>query len=97
MLRAMRALLASALVATALAACTAPTSKQCREVCTRQNECEASALTEASGAAETGFDESECVAACAALERDQATVALVAAHVDCVHKAQTCPDVLACP
>ncbi len=94
MLRAMRALLVLALVASA---CTAPTSKQCREVCARQNECEAVALTEAAGAAETGFDASECVAACAALERDQTTVALVAAHVECVRKAQTCPDVLACP
>jgi hypothetical protein len=94
MLRAMRVLAVLLLVA---AACTAPTSKQCREVCARQNECEATALNEPAGAAETGFDESECIAACAALERDQATIALVAAHVDCVHKAQTCPDILACP
>ena len=93
MLRGMRALLVLALV---IGACTAPTSKQCREVCTRQNECETVPITEAAGA-ETGFDDGECVAACAALERDQATVALVAAHVDCVRKAPTCSAVLACP
>ena len=78
----------------AIAACTAETSKQCRRVCARQGECESAA---AAAGSDTAFDEGECVAACAALERDPATAGLVTSHVDCVAKAGTdCPAVLEC-
>jgi hypothetical protein len=81
-----------------VAACTAETSKQCRRVCARQGECESVAAAE--GGSDTAFDEGECVAACAALERDPNTAGLVSSHVECVDKAGTgsaaCPAVLEC-
>ncbi len=89
-----RAALAFLLV---LAACTAETSKQCRRVCARQGECESAA---AAAGSDTAFDEGECVAACAALERDPTTAGLVTSHVECVAKAGSdsvgCPAVLEC-
>ena len=77
-------------------ACTASTSKQCREVCAQEAKCrETVDLTQTSG--ESGFDEGECVAACAALERDQQTVGIVEAHVACVdHAGSACAAVLQC-
>jgi hypothetical protein len=90
-----RALLAAVLL---LAACTAETSKQCRRVCARQGECESVAAAE--GGSDTAFDEGECVAACAALERDPSTAGLVKSHVECIEKAGSgsaaCPAVLEC-
>jgi hypothetical protein len=86
----MRAPLASLFFALAAAACTAETSKECREVCARQDECEDKA------GPESHFDEGECVAACAALQRDRETEGLVQRHVDCVAQAKTCEAVLAC-
>jgi hypothetical protein len=84
-----RAALALLLV---LAACTAETSKRCRRVCARQAECENAAATAGS---DTAFDEGECVAACAALERDVPTTeGLVTSHVECVDKAGS--DMAAC-
>ena len=81
-----------------VAACTAETSKQCRRVCARQGECESVAAAE--GGSDTAFDEGECVAACAALERDPNTAGLVASHVECVDKAgigsAACLAVLEC-
>jgi hypothetical protein len=76
--------------ALALGACTAETSQRCRDVCARQDECEDKATPD------SNFDEGECVAACAALERDRDTVGLVQRHVECVAQAQTCAAVLAC-
>ena len=80
-----------------LAACTAETSKQCRRVCARQGECESIAAVEGS---DTAFDEGECVAACAALERDPSTAGLVKSHVECVNAAGSgsaaCPAILEC-
>ena len=74
-----------------LAACTAPKSEVCRRVCGRESEC-----IESSPAGESSFDESECVAACAALERDADGRGWVARHAACVAKAATCPEVLEC-
>jgi hypothetical protein len=80
-----------------LAACTAETSKRCRRVCARQSECESVAATEGS---DNAFDEGNCVAACAALERDAVTAGLVTSHVECVDKAGSgsaaCPAVVEC-
>jgi hypothetical protein len=70
--------------------CTAEMSRRCKDVCARQTECE-----ERSGT-DTNFDEGECVAACAALERDRETVGQVERHVECVTQAHTCADVVAC-
>jgi len=76
--------------ALAVAACTAETTQRCRDVCARQDDCEDKQNPE------TNFDEGECVAACAALERDRDTVGLVERHAECVAQASTCAAVLAC-
>ena len=83
--------LAGALGALALAACTAPKSEMCRKVCAREAECIGDSV-----ATESSFDEGECIAACAALERDLDTQAVVAGHKACVDKAETCSQVLDC-
>lgn len=75
-----------------LAACTAPKSKICRETCTREADCYESA----SSSEDSTFDEGECIAACAALERDPETRGLVTVHAECVGKAESCRDVLEC-
>ena len=80
-----------------LGACTAETSKRCRRVCARQSECESVAAGEGS---DNAFDEGNCVAACAALERDPVTAGLVTSHVECVDNAgsgtASCPAVVEC-
>lgn len=84
-----RALAAScALVAVA---CTAPKSEVCRKVCARESEC-----VETKSPDEAAFDESECVAACAALEHDPGFKKLVDDHAACVASKKTCPEVLSC-
>jgi hypothetical protein len=70
--------------------CTAEMSRRCKDVCARQAECEERSNPD------NGFDEGECVAACAALERDRETVGQVERHVECVTQAHTCSDVVAC-
>jgi len=91
MVRAVLAALALT-AAAALAACTAETPKRCREVCARQAECQDKTKKE-----DTHFDEGECIAACAALERDRETQSQVEAHAECIAAAQGCPAVLDCP
>jgi hypothetical protein len=82
----------AALVALAgAAACTAPKSKMCREVCSRESECVASRPD-----LESSFDEGECVAACAALERDPEMRGLVTGRHACVAEASTCADLMDC-
>ena len=46
--------------------------------------------------ADIKFDQSECVAACSALQRDEDGKKLVADHVACVEKADSCDAVLTC-
>ena len=79
------------LAALVLAACTAPKSKVCRDTCTREADCHENGPSE-----DTTFDEGECIAACAALDRDPETQGLVTSHAACVTKAATCPEVLDC-
>lgn len=75
----------------ALAGCTQPRSKLCKDVCSREYECVTST------GSTMPFDEKECVAACAVLEADQDNLAKVQKHADCVHAhQQSCGDVLAC-
>ena len=74
-----------------LAGCTEPRSTQCKDVCKREAEC----------IEETGvkmpFDEKECIAACAALERDAAdNAAKVRRHAECVRSKPSCAAVLEC-
>lgn len=74
------------------AGCTQPRSERCTSVCAREAECR----EELGHDTDDGFDEKECVAACASLETDKATAPLVAAHTTCVKAATTCPAVLGC-
>jgi len=78
--------LASAL---AVGACTASTSSRCKEVCATEAKCRET--VEVTQPNESGFDEGECVAACAALERDHQTVGIVEARAGA-----SCPAVLKC-
>ncbi len=77
----------SALVAVA---CTAPKSEVCRRVCSRESTC-----VESSSQDEVSFDEAECVAACAVLERDPATRGIVTARDQCVTAAANCAEIRA--
>jgi hypothetical protein len=75
----------------ALVACTEPRSAKCKEVCKREAEC----IDVTSS--KMPFDEKECIAACAALENDQAdNGAKVARHIECVRGKQACDAVLEC-
>lgn len=91
LLRLGRAAGLAAVLALVAAACTAPKSKDCRTVCARESECIESRNTD-----DSTFDEGECIAACAALERDPETKGFVTSHVECVKRAATCPEVLEC-
>ena len=63
-------------------------------MCAKQGACESAA---AAAGSDTAFDEGECVAACAALERDRTTIGLVTSHVECVAKAGSdCAAILEC-
>ncbi|HVV81653.1 MAG TPA: hypothetical protein VHE35_01195 [Kofleriaceae bacterium] len=89
-LAAVAAATAALALALAASACTASKSKVCRTVCARESRCIAHSSDDST------FDEGECVAACAALERDSEMKPLVTAHAACVAKATTCPAVLEC-
>jgi len=87
------------LVAAALlAACAQPRSAMCKEICSREAECQQTADEDSEAPEEqTAFDEGDCVAACAALERDSRTGPTVEAHAVCVAKAgPDCAKVEAC-
>ena len=73
-------------------ACSDEHSQQCRDICKRTDDCADSAKDP-----NFKFDEGECRAACAFLERDEDKgKAIVADHAACVKKASSCADVLAC-
>jgi hypothetical protein len=85
----MRWLVLIALVA--LVGCTEPRSARCKETCKREAEC-----IDATNS-KMPFDEKECIAACAALESDQAdNGAKVTRHIECVRSKQACEAVLEC-
>jgi hypothetical protein len=72
------------LVALGLAACSAPRSQRCRDICAREARC---AEEQEEGSKGQTFDEGECVAACTALERDKEGTARVDEHAACLQKA----------
>ncbi|MGE0546582.1 MAG: hypothetical protein AB7O24_11255 [Kofleriaceae bacterium] len=83
--------LSAAILAIAIAGCTEPRSAVCTTVCKRTAECVDQATTK------MPFDEKECIAACAALEKDTTDHgAKVKRHVECVNKQTTCQGVLDC-
>ena len=64
-----------------LTSCARENSERCSALCNKEAECAEAAQ------GESAFDERECVNACAALERDSETAALVDKHNDCVSNA----------
>ena len=88
----MRSWLPAAVILAALAACTAPKSKVCRDTCAREAGC----VGERTSEDDSTFDEGECVAACAALESDPETKKLVTNHAECVARAASCDAVREC-
>ena len=85
---------AAALLAVILiAGCTSPKSKTCRAVCARESECNGGKPSE-----ESSFDESECVAACAALENDRSQFisGQVTRRAECLRTTATCTDYQTC-
>jgi hypothetical protein len=90
-----RAALVSALLA-AMAACAQPRSAACKEICAREAECH-QATEDETPDEQSAFDEGDCVAACAALERDSKTKPNVEAHWECLKNAgNDCAKIAAC-
>ena len=74
------------------AACAQPRSERCKQICNKEAECQPTETDE-----QSAFDEGDCVAACAALERDQRTVGHVERHYECLARAQgDCAKIAAC-
>ena len=76
---------------TVLAGCTQPRSKTCTDICSRESDC----ITSTNST--IPFDEKECVVACEMLRNDQANLAKVEHHKECVMGKASCTDVLECP
>jgi len=87
----MTSVLRVCLVLVLLAGCTEPRSRRCQAVCAREAECRDTVENI------DNFDEGECLDACAALERDEIAEKEVALHAECVTKATTCEQLVACP
>src|SRR5258705_318852 len=91
-----RAVVRAVLLSLALAACAQPRSAACKAICAREAECQRTAEDEKPDE-QNAFDEGDCVAACAALERDGKTKPNVEAHRVCLQKAgNDCEAVLKC-
>jgi hypothetical protein len=92
----LRALLLAAALAASLNGCAADrASADCKNVCRREAQCVEEAADE-KPAADARFDQSECVAACSALQRDEDGKKLVADHVACVNRSSECDAVMKC-
>jgi hypothetical protein len=78
------------------AGCAQPRSATCKEICAREAECQQATEDEMPDE-QSAFDEGDCVAACAALERDGKTKPNVEAHWECVKNAGAdCGKIAAC-
>lgn len=76
-------------------------SPECKDTCHKQARCvdvKAEAPAVLPAGEQNKFDQSECIAACSALQRDREGKKLVAQHIDCVNRAENdCATILACP
>jgi Cys-rich protein (TIGR04453 family) len=70
----------------AAAGCAQPRSARCKEICAREAECQ-QATEDETPDEQSAFDEGDCVAACAALERDDKMAPSVEAHWVCIKQA----------
>ena len=95
MLPRIAALLTALLVA---AACSSEgTSNECKEVCRKEAACVDQVGDDGKEDEEQNrFDQSECIAACDALSRDEVGKTLVEKHRECALKAKDCAALLQC-
>lgn len=88
-----------ALLLLAATACSSEdTSGECQEVCRREASCVDKVNDESveEDEEQNRFDQSECVAACDALSRDEVGKKLVEKHRECAAKAKDCAALLQC-
>ena len=82
------------------AACSSEgTSSDCKDVCRKEARCVDKVNDEGveEDEEQNRFDQSECIAACDALSRDQVGTKLVVKHKDCVDEAKDdCAAILQC-
>lgn len=73
-------------------------SNDCKKICSKEASCVDKRAEEAKEDEEQNkFDQSECIAACDALSRDEVGKDLVAKHDDCVTRAENdCAAILKC-
>lgn len=87
------------LVALLLAACSSGgTSNDCKNVCRREAACvdQVADDDKEEDEEQNRFDQSECIAACDALSRDEVGKELVAKHKECADNAKDCAAFLQC-
>jgi len=88
-----------ALLVPAAAACSSEgTSSECKDVCRREASCVDQIGDEGKEDDEeqNKFDQSECIAACDALSRDEVGKKLVERHQECAKNAKDCAALLQC-
>ena len=70
----------------------------CKDVCRREASCvdQVAEDGEQDDEDQNKFDQSECIAACAALKRDDIGKDLVVKYVECAKAAKDCAALLAC-
>ncbi len=92
----MRVLLAAALGCTLvlMSACKGAQSERCKQVCQQETDCHAERNVNEE---ESPWDLDECIAACIALERDNASHKIVDDHIQCAKEAAgDCAKLMLC-
>jgi hypothetical protein len=83
----------------ATAACSSEgSSSECKDICRREASCVDQVSDDGADEEEeqNKFDQSECIAACDALSRDDVGKELVEKHQECASKAKDCAALLQC-
>ncbi len=72
-------------------------SSECKNICQREASCvEQNDGKDEDDEEQNKFDQSECIAACDALSRDEVGKKLVEKHQECAKQAKDCAAVLQC-
>jgi hypothetical protein len=73
-------------------------SSDCKDICRREASCvdQMSDDGKEEDEEQNKFDQSECIAACDALNRDEVGKKLVDKHKECADNAKDCPALLRC-
>ena len=88
--------LALGLLLLATACSSEGTSNDCKDVCRREASCVDQVDDGKEDEEQNKFDQSECIAACDALTRDEVGKKLVEKHRDCAEAAKDCTALLQC-